>query len=119
MGPGAASASVCVLGQNAKTNLLGYGSALGKFVKVNDNWLQVIGVLAESVPASTKSSGGKMEDLNNIIYIPFNTLQYRFWDMSSFLKDELDGIDRGLKAAREGRFATEDQVDDLFRRRRP
>ncbi len=93
----AASASVCVLGQNAKTNLLGYGSALGKFVKVNDNWLQVIGVLAESVPASTKSSGGKMEDLNNIIYVPFNTLQYRFWDMSSFLKDELDGIDMRLK----------------------
>jgi len=23
--------------------------------------------------------------------VPFNTLQYRFWDMSSYLKDELDG----------------------------
>src|SRR6266566_4603254 len=66
-----ASASVCVLGQTAKTNLLGYGSG--------------------------KSSGGKMEDLNNIVYVPFNTLQYRFWDMSSFLKDELDGIDMRLK----------------------
>jgi predicted transcriptional regulator len=32
---------------------------------------------------------------------------------------ELNGIDRGLKAAREGRFATEDQVEDLFRRRQP
>src|SRR5262249_45630868 len=93
----AASASVCVLGQNAKINLLGYGDAVGKFIKVNDNWLQVVGVLAESVPSSAKSSGGKMEDLNNIVYVPFNTLQYRFWDMSSFLKDELDGIDMRLK----------------------
>jgi hypothetical protein len=34
-------------------------------------------------------------------------------------KAELDGIDRGLKAAGEGRFATSDQVDDLFRKYRP
>ncbi len=28
--------AVCVLGESAKVNLLGYGPALGKFVKVND-----------------------------------------------------------------------------------
>ncbi len=28
---------------------------------------------------------------------PFNTFEYSFWDMSSFLKDELDGIDLRLK----------------------
>ena len=38
-----------------------------------------------------------MEDLNNRIYIPFNTFQYRYWDQSSFMKDELDGIDLRLK----------------------
>ena len=27
-----------------------------------------------------RSSGGSMQDLNNIIYIPLNTFQYRFWD---------------------------------------
>jgi hypothetical protein len=32
---------------------------------------------------------------------------------------ELAGIDRGLKAAREGRFATEEQVEQLFRKHRP
>lgn len=94
-----ASRSVCVLGQGAKTNLLGYEKAVGKFVKVNDNWLEVIGVLGESVAATSKSSGGKMEDRNNVVYIPFNTFLYRFWDMSSYLKDELDGIDIRLKPA--------------------
>src|SRR5699024_10331241 len=34
----------------------------------------------------------------NIIYVPFNTFQYRFWDMSSYLKDDLDGVDIRLKA---------------------
>lgn len=92
-----ASRSVCLLGQGAKTNLLGYEKAIGKFIKVNDNWLEVVGVLAETVPATSKSSGGKMEDLNNVVYIPFNTFMYRFWDMSSYLKDDLDGIDIRLK----------------------
>lgn len=32
---------------------------------------------------------------------------------------ELTGIDRGLKAAREGRFATDDQVDRVFEKHRP
>ena len=41
------SAPVCVLGESAKVNLLGYDPAVGKYVKVNDTWLQVIGVLAQ------------------------------------------------------------------------
>ncbi|HMG96393.1 MAG TPA: hypothetical protein VK565_08830, partial [Gemmatimonadaceae bacterium] len=32
---------------------------------------------------------------------------------------ELAGIDHGLKAAREGRFATDDQVDRIFKKHRP
>jgi hypothetical protein len=32
---------------------------------------------------------------------------------------ELGGIDRGLKAAREGRFATDDQVSRIFEKHRP
>jgi predicted transcriptional regulator len=32
---------------------------------------------------------------------------------------ELEGVDRGLKAAREGRFATDDQVKQIFRKLRP
>ena len=33
--------------------------------------------------------------------------------------EELAGVDRGLKAAREGRFATDDQVDRTFEKYRP
>ena len=32
---------------------------------------------------------------------------------------ELEGIDRGLKAARDGRFATDDQVSQVFQKFRP
>ena len=78
-----ASAAVCVLGQSAKVNLLGYDPGLGKFVKVNDTWLEVVGVVSED---------------SNTVYIPLNTFQYRFWDRTSFMKDELDGVDLRLKS---------------------
>jgi putative ABC transport system permease protein len=45
---------VCVLGEGAKINLLGYDEAVGKFIKVNDTWLQVIGVL------TPQASGDRM-----------------------------------------------------------
>ncbi len=93
-----ASAAVCVLGEEAKVNLLGYEPAVGKFVKVNDTWLQVTGVLQEQIMAGSQSSGGAMQDINNIVYIPLNTFQYRYWDQSNNLKDDLDGIELRLKS---------------------
>ncbi len=49
------SAPMCVLGQGAKVDILGYGAAVGKFVKVNDTWLEVVGVLGESIQAAGQS----------------------------------------------------------------
>lgn len=92
------SAAVCVLGASAKVELLGYGAAVGKFIKANDTWLEVVGVLHERIKSTEGSKGGEMEDPNNIIYVPFNTFQYRYWDMSAYLKDDLDGVDMRLKA---------------------
>lgn len=96
-GQDSSSAAVCVLGESAKVNLLGYAPAVGKFIKVNDTWLEVVGVLGEQIVAGSQNSGGQMQDLNNIVYTPLNTFQYRFWDTSAFMKDELDGIDLRLR----------------------
>jgi putative ABC transport system permease protein len=93
----AASAPVCVLGETAKVSLLGYGPAVGRFVKVNDNWLEVVGVLREQLLSGSQNAGASMQDLNNIIFIPLNTFQYRFWDQSSSMKDEFDGVEIRLR----------------------
>ena len=77
--------------------MLGYDPAVGKFVKVNDTWLEVVGVLKEQLMAGAQSSGGSMQDINNIIYVPINTFQYRFWDRSANMRDELDGIELRLR----------------------
>jgi putative ABC transport system permease protein len=88
----ARSAPVCVLGEAAKVNLLGYEPAVGKYVKVNDTWLQVIGILAQQATADTDVEGLEVVDRNNLIIAPLNTVMRRFEDNNSYLKDEIDGI---------------------------
>jgi putative ABC transport system permease protein len=47
-------AQVCVIGPEVRRDLFGYGQALGGLVKVNDVWLEVVGVLAaNAAPAAT------------------------------------------------------------------
>jgi putative ABC transport system permease protein len=90
------SNSVCVLGEQAKVGLFGYGRAVGNFVKVNDNWLKVVGVLQNQIASS---SGAQIQDPNLVIYVPLNTFQYRFWDASDYMKDELEAVDIQLEPA--------------------
>jgi putative ABC transport system permease protein len=86
------SAPVCVLGESAKVNLLGYDRAVGKYVKINDVWLQVIGVLAHQATADTEVEGLEAINRNNLAIAPLNTVMRRFEDNNSYLKDEIDGI---------------------------
>ncbi|MFB3827387.1 MAG: ABC transporter permease, partial [Bryobacteraceae bacterium] len=86
------SAPVCVLGETAKVNLLGYDDAVGKYVKVNDVWLQVIGVLTPQAGGDTDVEGLQALNRNNLIISPLNTVMRRFEDNTSYLKDEIDGI---------------------------
>ena len=93
----AGSAPVCVLGDTAKVSILGFGPAKGKFIKVNQNWLEVVGVLKEQLVSGSQNSGASMQDLNNIILIPLRTFEYRFWDPMSSMRDELDGVEVRLR----------------------
>jgi putative ABC transport system permease protein len=85
-----ASAPVCVLGESAKVSMLGYGDAVGKWIKVNSQWLQVIGVLTQQATADVE--GLEVANRNNLIISPLNTVLRRFEDNNSYLKDEIDGI---------------------------
>jgi putative ABC transport system permease protein len=92
----ASATPVAVLGERAKVALLGYNKGVGSFIKVNDCWLRVVGVLKEQV---TSSSGAQSVDPNYVIYVPLNTFQYRFFDpTASMLKDDLDGVDIRMSA---------------------
>jgi putative ABC transport system permease protein len=81
-----------VLGESAKVNLLGYDDAIGKYVKVNDVWLQVIGVLGHQASSDSDVEGVENVNRDNLIIAPLNTVMRRFEDSNSYLKDEIDGI---------------------------
>ena len=86
------SAPVCVLGESAKVNLLGFDPAVGKYVKINDTWLQVVGILASQQGADSDVEGLEVINRNNLVIAPLNTVMRRFEDNNSYLKDEIDGI---------------------------
>jgi putative ABC transport system permease protein len=88
----AAAAPVCVLGAAAKDSLFGAAQAVGEYVKLNDQWCHVIGIVAPQMAPQSDVSGVRTEDMNNLIYSPLNSVRYRLEDSQTRLKDEIDGM---------------------------
>ncbi len=93
------AAPVCVLGEGAKENLFGDKEAIGKFVKINEQWFRVIGVAASQLSSPSGVTGLASQDQNNLILIPLNSALLRAEDSYADLKDEIDGIYLRLNAA--------------------
>ena len=88
----AIAAPVAVLGEGARIALFGGRVALGEHVKVNEQWLQVVGVCGSVISAQHGGAGGPAEDRNNVIYVPLRTAILRLEDSQSQRQDEIDGI---------------------------
>jgi putative ABC transport system permease protein len=88
----ASAAAVCVLGEGARTNLFGARDPIGQYVKVNEQWFRVIGVVGPQVSSQTDVAGIPAQDRNNLIYIPVAAAILRLEDSYSRFKDEIDGI---------------------------
>ena len=74
-------AQVCVLGAVARRELFGAGMALGGAVKVNDVWLEVIGVLAAESSEDTRvggTGGIAVTSRARQIFTPLSTAQRKF-----------------------------------------
>ena len=107
-------AQVCVIGQEIRRNLFGYGEVLGKQLKVNDVWLEVIGVLA-SDPGSANASQEAVASgsTSKEIWIPVSTA------MRKFDRDPLDSpVDELMVTVKEGvsTRATAQVIEPLLQR---
>ena len=85
-------APICVLGAAAKWSLFGSSDALGQYVKVNEQWFRVIGVVSPQLSSQSDSSSTPNIDVNNNIYIPLQSAFLRLEDSYSDVRDEIDGI---------------------------
>lgn len=87
-----AAAPVCVLGAAAKDSLFGTSAAVGEYVKLNEQWFHIVGVVAPQLAAQGDTGGVQNEDLNNVIYAPLNSVRLRMEDSESGRKDEVDAL---------------------------
>jgi putative ABC transport system permease protein len=87
-----AGAPVAVLGEGAAASVFGADDPIGRYVKVNDQWFQVIGVAGPQLTAQSDVAGIPAQDRNNLIYVPLFAAIFRLEDGQSQFKDEIDGI---------------------------
>jgi putative ABC transport system permease protein len=88
----AQSAPVCVLAEGAKFNLFGPRDVVGEYVKVNEQWFRVIGVVGPQLSLDSGVAGLPAQDANNLIYAPLQSVMFRLEEAMSRIKDEVDGI---------------------------
>jgi len=65
-------AQVCVIGADVRRELFGFGAVLGRRLKVNDVWFEVVGVL-EGSGGSRSVQGVTVGSTDDEIYIPVST----------------------------------------------
>ena len=78
-------AQVCVIAGSVRRDLFTFGSALGRYLKLNDVWCEVIGVMADRALLEGESpTGGGAADVvaqmgsSRDIFIPVTTAQRKF-----------------------------------------
>ena len=64
---------VCVIGAGVRRDLFGADAAIGKDVKINDVWFEVVGVLASEGSEVTNVQGVSVNSTEHEIYLPFTT----------------------------------------------
>ncbi|HEX4963689.1 MAG TPA: ABC transporter permease [Thermoanaerobaculia bacterium] len=86
----ATHAQVCVVGPSVRRDLFGYGPAVGQLVKVDEVWLEVVGVLSDDsapppgagAPGSAAGSPGGEGTATGAtareIYLPVSTAERKF-----------------------------------------
>ena len=88
----AGAAPVAVLGEAAAASLFGAEDPVGRYVKVNDQWFQVIGVAGPQLTVQSDVAGLPAQDRNNLVYVPLYSAIFRLEDGQSRQKDEIDAI---------------------------
>lgn len=85
------SLKVCVLGAGLQKSFFPNQSALGKMVKVDDQWLEVVGVMKSKAVFTETVGELASRDLNNDVYVPLTTFNKRF-AKSNLLESEIKQV---------------------------
>lgn len=87
---GATLAPVCVLGSRLARTLFGDAEPVGARIKLNHQWLEVVGVLGDRANEKAEFEGVKLGLDDERLFVPWESGRARF--RFSVLEDEVDGI---------------------------
>ncbi len=97
---------VCIIGNNIKNVFFHQDAALGKYIKVGQIWLQVIGVIEKRSFVGTGSGTMAISSTDNSIIIPVKTMLLRFRNRALIRGDQ-------VKLAGSGRETTSSNSEDI------
>ncbi len=83
-------AQVCVIGSQVAQDLFGTEDPLGRRLKVNHVWLEVVGIVRDKMNTKDEFEGIRLGMPQNKIYLPLQTALKRF--RFKPMEEELDGI---------------------------
>lgn len=85
--------SVCIIGKNIETKFFRGESAVGKKIKIGNNWLTVIGVIKQRIASQENLEKLGLQDYNLNVYIPIQTALLRFKNRAKITSDDVGDSD--------------------------
>lgn len=73
----AAQSNVCVIGDGVRQEIFHYEPAIGRQIKVDQQWFTVIGIMSRHGSKAKKLEDLAIRNLNMDVYIPITTFQYK------------------------------------------
>lgn len=86
-----ANMKVCVVGAGLAKSFFANQDPIGQMIKVEDQWMEIIGVMASKAVFTETVGELASRDLNNDVYIPLTTFNKRF-SKSNILESEIKQI---------------------------
>lgn len=93
-------AQVAVIGEEVRRDLFGFGPAVGEHVKVNEVWLEVVGVLASGGATADSFQGVSLGSPAREIHVPVTTALRKFESepLASPLSEIVVRLEEGVPA---------------------
>lgn len=105
---------VCILGAGVATTLFQRENPIGQMIKIEDQWLEVIGVLASKTLFTETVGELAARDLNADVYVPLSTFLNRF-SRKNILTSEIQQIT--VQVDNSGRLIEASKlIDELLKR---
>ena len=81
--------AVCIIGKSIHAKYFQGGEAIGKRIKVGNNWLTVTGILKRRIAKKENLEKLGLQDHNSNIYIPIKTTLLRFKDRGKISSNDI------------------------------